>query len=501
MKLLNYRLGFAANSSSLHSTWHVEDIQDIQDEIESMQFEWNAFVCSSKENIRRYLASQYIANIIDIIPDEIIFFIINNLFSEISEDEYYQYDEYIDEKRITALVDHQSLLTLPHDYITKNKHFPSIKFLKDIEEYLIRTKSVIIGGNDNEDLVNIDDIIPQHQKRHSEFYLNHLTEIGETKNVVCLKDGKVWKVFNQNNGEKIRFSFEDNVRYDKSDTPELVDLIITNKCHMGCPYCYRGCTPSGKHADIGFVKDIIRSLENKNLHVFEVAIGGGDILEYPQLGELCAYISYNKENKIVFNTTLNCQSFTIENFERIKLVLNSFTGIAISVKSIEDIQSVITYTRRCFDVNSKWRISFQCIPELMSYDELRKIIDKGGNNITFLGFKHTGRGSSSEFSAAAGFEENKKPFRKIVQDIHKKHLFCRWFGVDTELLKNFPELKKTQAEWAYTEGEGKFSCCIDAVDGYVLPSSYSEYKDEYKFPDKIQFFQLDDFILEQFQKF
>ncbi len=124
MKLLNYRLGFAANSSSLHSTWHVEDIQDIQDEIESMQFEWNAFVCSSKENIRRYLASQYIANIIDIIPDEIIFFIINNLFSEISEDEYYQYDEYIDEKRITALVDHQSLLTLPHDYIPKNKHFP-----------------------------------------------------------------------------------------------------------------------------------------------------------------------------------------------------------------------------------------------------------------------------------------------------------------------------------------------------------------------------------------
>jgi hypothetical protein len=58
----------------------------------------------------------------------------------------------------------------------------------------------------------------------------------------------------------------------------------------------------------------------------------------------------------------------------------------------------------------------------------------------------------------------------------------KMFGIDTELIHNFPELKESQASWMYDEYEGKFSCCIDLVDNYVLPSSYSEYKDEYKVP-------------------
>ena len=28
------------------------------------------------------------------------------------------------------------------------------------------------------------------------------------------------------------------------------DITITHKCDGGCPFCYLGCTPNGKHADI-----------------------------------------------------------------------------------------------------------------------------------------------------------------------------------------------------------------------------------------------------------
>ena len=69
------------------------------------------------------------------------------------------------------------------------------------------------------------------------------------------------------------------------------------------------------------------------------------------------------------------------------------------------------------------------------------------------------------------------------EDWYMMHDFPKSFGIDTELIHNFPELKETQASWMYTENEGKFSCCIDLVDGYILPSSYTEYKKEYKIPE------------------
>ena len=104
MKLLNYRLGFASNSSSLHSTWHVENINEIRDEIEDMHFSWGHFVCSSRENIRRYLASQYISNILEKVPNDVIIAVMKNFFPEIPEDDYSC--DSSDGKEITAIVDH-----------------------------------------------------------------------------------------------------------------------------------------------------------------------------------------------------------------------------------------------------------------------------------------------------------------------------------------------------------------------------------------------------------
>ena len=272
-------------------------------------------------------------------------------------------------------------------------------------------------------------------------------------------------------------------------------MIISNKCSHDCPYCYRNCTPSGEEADINIVKEFI-SYITLNHSIFEIAIGGGNIVEYTYLEELCDVIESCHANPLksgtVFNTTLNWKDFKDENIERIKLIFETFRGIAISVSNMDEAGKVFEFMDKHKIQAKREQLTFQCIPELMRYEDLVELVQQRKYmvsniplRVTFLGFKHTGRGNSSLYSAAE-FEEKKNEFRKFIAN--SKEIFdqpnwwtyCRVCGVDTQLISNFPELKKTQESWAYTEEEGKFSCCVDAVSKYVLPSSYSEYKDKYK---------------------
>ncbi len=489
MNLLYYRIGFASNSSSLHSTWHVKDASEVYEYIEDTDFGWNTFVCSTEMGIQKYIAAQIKMNISYEVPKEATIGFIKHIFPKIKVAEIKEMD-----------VDHQSRWELPRDFFGKTGVFPSIKFIKALEKYLIKTNGIIIGGNDNSDqedvckLLNVDCAFPD--RLISETIYNSKFA---SSNTVCIKDKGVWKLFNKSNGCKIRFSFnDDGVIYEKSSSPELIDLIISNKCSHGCPYCYRGCTPEKEEAPINRVEFFIRDLLRET-PVFEIAIGGGNILEYSSFFDLCDFISdYNNESyhfNTIFNTTLSWKDFTKENTYKIYKLFESFRGIAISVSKASEIKYVLEYLKKYHVKFYRGALSFQCIPELMTGEELIKIAEQrenkfGNYHITFLGFKHTGRGNSPQYSAAE-FEKNKDGFRQFLQYMKKKANDNEWFddylyerfGVDTELIHNFPEIKETQKSWMYSEHEGKFSCCVDLVDGYVLPSSYTPYSDEYKVPE------------------
>lgn len=497
MNLLYYRIGFASNSSSMHSTWHVDDPKKIRDSIESMEFEWDMFICSSRSAIRKYLAAQLIMNMRGRIPNIVIASIIRFLYPEIKVSLYYEHGE------ITADVDHQSIWFFPRELHEMScRVFPSFEFVKDVEEYLVRKKCVIVGGNDNCD-IDDDELdfrkLLGCQNSSKNMFLDEVVTNHNTTSV-CVKDGEVWKTFDRQTGKKLRFSFKDGIEYNKSTHPELIDLIISNRCSHGCPYCYRGCTSESEVANIDSVTSALSSIEHY-MNTFEVAIGGGNIVEYPDLEELCLFIknSIHTKGTFVCNTTLSWKDFTNENVEKIKLIFSTFRGVAVSISSKEQIEHVVDYRiqKNISYINSNAKMSFQCIPELMSYNDIMDIIfseqlKKIPYSITFLGFKHTGRGNSPMYSAA-DFENGKEGFRRFISEIPKLRknnefyeeswsggMYPRTIGVDTQLIKNFPELKDTQESWCYNEEEGKFSCCIDLVSGYLLPSSFSKYKEEYK---------------------
>ena len=77
---------------------------------------------------------------------------------------------------------------------------------------------------------------------------------------------------------------------------ENCDCKITDKCDGGCPFCYEGCTPNGKHGDILNYKFL------DTLHPYtELAINGND-MSHP---DLVPFLEKLKEKKVVANMTVN----------------------------------------------------------------------------------------------------------------------------------------------------------------------------------------------------
>lgn len=127
-------------------------------------------------------------------------------------------------------------------------------------------------------------------------------------NWVQYKNGNYNVYIDLDNGTKIRKNNEDCFI---PDTVESMDIKLTNRCTLGnnCAYCHEGSGPSGKHGDI-----LSLSFLDK-LHPYtELALGGGNILEHPDIDE---FLKRCKERNHICNITVNQKHF-IENYNRIK---------------------------------------------------------------------------------------------------------------------------------------------------------------------------------------
>ena len=71
----------------------------------------------------------------------------------------------------------------------------------------------------------------------------------------------------------------DNEAWD-FEYPTNIDMTITKSCTGRCQYCYLGCTPNGKHADL---------LSYRNIEIFDSLLPGTEVAinlnscDHPQL--------------------------------------------------------------------------------------------------------------------------------------------------------------------------------------------------------------------------
>lgn len=514
MGVINFRAGFASNSSSMHSTFLCEK-SDVLEEmlppylsrwkdgrincLSDYGFQWEDFILTKKDSINIYLAAQIVNNIQQNIGKETANFFLPTLFETL----FPKMKSAVKDKLIKSeyLIDHQSVWGLPFSFNDTHKIVPDVEFLKDLIAYANDNDVIITGGNDNDTCEERKEVYGHLKGKETP--INRLPRDGSPyEKIFSWKDGDVWVLFNSTNGNKTRLSFKGDIEYRKSSKPELVDLIISNQCSHNCNFCYRDCIPDGKVASIKSARDYMDALIN--LGVPEIVIGGGDILEYPYLEQLCEQIEHSRPYyNGVFNTTINigAESYIHSPLKsRIDLILKTFNGVAVS------------NSRGLFYDNSLWclanfgkaAITVQCIPELMSQYEIERVVEECSKptkvkGLTFLGLKNCGRASTIKIS----------PWDKDAMD-KTRNSFDAWFknasehwlalGVDTQFIKNFPKVTEMCDNLTYTTEEGKFSCCIDATDNSIAPSSYSpsETKVYLKNAGK---YRLPEEIKEEFAKF
>ena len=108
-----------------------------------------------------------------------------------------------------------------------------------------------------------------------------------------------------------------------------MDIKICNRCDRGCPWCHEGSTPNGELADI------MNEPFVNTLHPYqEVALGGGNVLEHP---DLVPFLYKLKGRKVIANATLNQKHFE-ENLSFVRSLVsqNLICGLGISLENPTD---------------------------------------------------------------------------------------------------------------------------------------------------------------------
>lgn len=188
-----------------------------------------------------------------------------------------------------------------------------------------------------------------------------------TTNILASYKNNDYKVFLLNDGTKIRKGNSFNAIF-----PESIDLKITNYCDLACPFCHEQSTKRGKHGDAETILSRLKGLPKG----IELAIGGGNPLDFPNLSE---FLSKLKDLGFIVNMTINSQHLSMDRYSEIaEKVMPLIYGLGISgtTKNPYEIKETAV---------NHFIIGEQSVSELVSLSGRYK-------KVLLLGYKTYGRG-------------------------------------------------------------------------------------------------------------
>lgn len=173
-------------------------------------------------------------------------------------------------------------------------------------------------------------------------------------------------------GTKIRETEEDEFI---PSFAENCDVKITDKCDGGCPFCYEGCTPNGRHGDILNYKFL------DTLHPYtELAINGND-LSHP---DLFVFLQKMKDKNVIVNMTVNQIHFE-KHYSLIKFLVDQKTiyglGISLREPTKEFVEKVKQFPNAVVHT----------INGILSLDDY-EVLKDNGLKVLILGYKQLRRG-------------------------------------------------------------------------------------------------------------
>lgn len=248
---------------------------------------------------------------------------------------------------------------------------------------------------------------------------------------------------------------------------ESLDVKITNKCDMGCKFCHEDSKPDGKHGNIMNVPFI------DSLHPYtELAIGGGNPLEHPQLEE---FLAYCKERKLIVNMTVNQVHFEKE-FDRIKnLVSNKFIyGLGVSL--VNPTPEFINMIREIPNA------VIHIINGIIDRNTLQALYDKG-LKILILGYKEFRRGNTYHSGDTGTLIDARKNWmHDNIGDIINHFDTVSFDNLAIKQLEVRNIMSEEDFNHFYMGDDGQFTMYVDTVKQEYAVSSVST--ERYSYTDE-----------------
>lgn len=281
--------------------------------------------------------------------------------------------------------------------------------------------------------------------------------------IVQYKNGNYTVIRDLDSGTLVKMN---DLDFLEADFPDSFDLKITNSCDMGCKFCHENSLPNGKHGDIMNAKFI------NTLHPYtEIAIGGGNPLEHP---DLIAFLKKLKQLKMIPNMTINQVHF-MKNKDLIKYLIDNELIYGLGVSLVNANESFIN------EVSKYPNAVIHVINGVHSVDELKKLYDKG-LKLLILGYKEFRRGK--DFYSNKVIESESELYTNL-EDLIKHFKVVSFDNLALKQLNPKRLLTEEEYDRYYMGADGQTTMFIDLVKEEFSTSSTTPEDKRHKLLDNI----------------
>lgn len=514
------RVGHATNSSSSHSIVVIPSERGaslVDDPPDDGNFGWSWFTLASKTSKLDYLhamaslqisrrlrnraaeySSWYVSDDhpgppggLEGDPEHLAGWIASNLL---------EHEPVLFSKSAPWGVDHESVFSFPLNPETRSIDRDFARWFRDL---VCRDDVLVLGGNDNE----------TNSSGYSGVTLGELwpkprNDEGMSSSFVYDR-GDHWVVYNNEDGLKLRIPKDlgENLitptddAIVRSDFPELVDIKVTDRCAMGCTFCYQASTPTGPHGDWDKAYRLVDYLAE--MGVLEVAIGGGEPLQWRKFSQ---FVDLLHRKEITPNVTtripqrmppetlplLGSVGFSCESLEVLEETVFDLSILDRNDPS-EDFPEGEVRTTSCL-----WAKKFVVhialgVTPMEEVLRMVRFCKQHYLEVLLLDYKPVGRGESFAPYPYTNWVAQIAPIvspcysgaRSIRGRPHATPIGMR-LGIDTGLAQRFRQdlltILKVDPRLMVGE-EGKFSMYIDMVKWSFAKDSYSSARESFPLPE------------------
>lgn len=258
-------------------------------------------------------------------------------------------------------------------------------------------------------------------------------------------------------GTKIRINDDDHFT---AEFPESIDMKISNRCNMGCPYCHEKSIPDGELANLNH--PILNSIKPYT----ELALGGGNVFKHPMLDE---FLKRMAAQKVICNVTVHLNHFE-QYYRLIKYYVDNHLlyGIGISVNdTITDGQIALIQTIPNAVVH--------VIAGVVRYSTFMKLANKN-IKLLILGYKTYGRGENYFSQLSSTIRENIDYLYRHMYELREWFPIISFDNLAISQLHLREQVNKDDWARTYMGDDGQFTMYIDLVKEEFARSSVSPRK-------------------------